>query len=162
MPTPAEVSLPTDTQIRIVRDFDGPRDLVYLAFTEPALVKRWLLGPPGWTMPVCEIDLRVGGQYHYRWRNEAKTTEFGARGTFEAIAPKASLTTREHFEDMGPSGEALIVTSFEDHGRGTRVAYLITAESHEAREAAIASGMTGGMEMSFKALDDLLAKEAAP
>ncbi len=161
MPAPAEVTLPSDTQIRIVRDFDAPRSLVYLAFTEPALVRRWLTVPPGWSMPICEIDLRVGGDYHYRWENDGGRVGFGARGTFEAIAPGASFTAREHFEDTGPSGEAHIVTTFDDHGKGTRVAYLITAESPEARAAALASGMTNGMEMSFAMLAGVLAQQAA-
>lgn len=157
MPAPADVTLPSDTEITVTRDFDAPRSLVYLAFTKPELVKRWLLGPPGWTMPVCEIDLRVGGQYHYRWRNDTEGQEFGLRGTFERIEPDKTLDSREAFEDTGPAGEARVRTSFLDHGRGTRVVYLIIAESRQARDAAISTGMTDGMEMSFKSLDRLLA-----
>ena len=152
---------PADTDVVVTRTFDAPRALVYRAFTRPEIVSRWLLGPPGWTMPVCEIDLRPGGSYHYRWRNEADDRSFGARGLFEAIEPEKRLQTREHFEDMGPSGEAHIQTEFTDDGIGTRVTYLIDAGSREARDAALKTGMTDGMEMSFKALDRVLVQKAA-
>ena len=66
MPRPLEVTLPSDREVRVVRSFDAPRQLVWDAHTRPELVTRWMLGPPGWTMPVCEMDLRAGGKY--RWR----------------------------------------------------------------------------------------------
>lgn len=160
MPNPAEVTLLNDTQIEVTRDFDAPRSLVYAAFVTPALVKRWLVGPPGWTMPVCDIDLRVGGQYHYRWQNDNGRAGFGLRGTFEAIEPEARLLARESFEDTEPAGEARVDTAFTDSGAGTRVRYVITAASKEARDAALATGMTDGMEMSFKQLDRVLETEA--
>jgi uncharacterized protein YndB with AHSA1/START domain len=69
-PDSFKVSTPSDREIRVTRDFDAPRPLVFDAFTKPELVRRWLLGPPGWTMPLCEIDLRVGGVYRYVWRSE--------------------------------------------------------------------------------------------
>jgi len=157
----AEVSLPSDTEIVVTRSFDAPPALVYRALTEPALVKRWLLGPPGWSMPVCDIDLKVGGRYHYRWRNDADGSEFGLNGTFEQIERDKLLNSRESFEDTGPAGEAHVAITFQPQGAGTRVVYLITAESKEAREQAIASGMTDGMEMSFQQLDQLLPVIAA-
>src|SRR5829696_4222272 len=66
----AQVTTPSDHEVKVVRSFNAPRALVYRAYTEPALVKQWLLGPPGWTMPVCEMDVRVGGQYRWVWRSE--------------------------------------------------------------------------------------------
>lgn len=63
MPKPLEVSLPSDREVRVVRSFSAPRKLVWDAHTKPELVTRWMLGPPGWTMPICEMDLRVGGAY---------------------------------------------------------------------------------------------------
>jgi uncharacterized protein YndB with AHSA1/START domain len=156
MPSSAAVTLPSDTTIEVVRDFAAPRSLVYLAFTRPELVGRWLLGPPGWTMPICEIDLRVGGHYHYRWE-KADREGFGLQGTFDTIVPDAELDTRESFIGVEPAGEARIETSFTDEGIGTRVTYLITSASKERRDAALATGMTNGMEMSFQALDRVLA-----
>ena len=75
-----------DREIVMTRVFDAPRNLVFDAFTKPELVKRWLLGPPGWTMPVCEIDLKVGGAYRYFWR-QSDGTEMGMRGVYREIIP---------------------------------------------------------------------------
>jgi uncharacterized protein YndB with AHSA1/START domain len=72
-----------DREIVMTRVFDAPRHLVFEAFTQPDLLRQWLLGPPGWTMPVCEVDLRVGGRYRYMWRNE-KGVEMTAGGTYAA------------------------------------------------------------------------------
>ncbi|HTJ59199.1 MAG TPA: SRPBCC domain-containing protein [Devosiaceae bacterium] len=154
----AEVTLPSDTEILVIRNFDAPPALVYRAFIEPALVKRWMLGPPGWSMPVCEIDYRIGGKYHYRWRNEADGNEFGLTGVFEEIEPEKTLNSRERFEDTTLEDEAHIATSFRPNGAGTRVVYLITSESKEARDKALATGMTDGMELSFQLLDKVLAE----
>lgn len=155
----AEVSTPSDSEVAVTRDFAAPRALVYLAFTKPELVSRWLLGPPGWTMPVCEIDLKVGGKYRYRWRNQSGD-EFGFAGTFDRIEPETALDTTERFEDGPTPGESKVTTSFSDSGDGTRVAYLMDFGSKEARDAAVATGMTDGMEMSFKLLDKVLPEMA--
>jgi Activator of Hsp90 ATPase homolog 1-like protein len=77
MPKPLEVSLPSDREVRVVRSFSAPRKLVWDAHTKPELMQRWMLGPPGWSMPVCEIDLRVGGAYRWRWRSDEDGKEFG-------------------------------------------------------------------------------------
>ena len=69
-PDSFKISTPSDFEIQVTRDFHAPRALVFDAFTKPELVRRWLLGPPGWTMPVCETDLRVSGVYRYVWRKE--------------------------------------------------------------------------------------------
>ena len=157
----AEVTAPSDTTIAVARDFDAPRSLVFLAFTKPELVRRWLLGPPGWTMPVCEIDLRVGGKYRYRWRSDAGDKQFGFTGIFTRIEPDTTLNHSERFEEAPDEGEAQIETSFRDRGSKTRVTYLMTFASKAARDAAAATGMTDGMEMSFRGLDKLLAAQAA-
>ena len=82
---------PSDREIRITRDFDAPRQLVFDAFTKPELVRRWLLGPPGWTMPICEIDLSVGGAYRYVWRKEG-VSDMGLGGVFqEIVSPERIL-----------------------------------------------------------------------
>jgi uncharacterized protein YndB with AHSA1/START domain len=85
MPKPADVTMASDREVVVTREFDAPPALVYAAFTRPSLVSRWLGGLPGWTMPVCEIDLRVGGTYRYRWRNEAEKQEFGFTGEYLTI-----------------------------------------------------------------------------
>src|SRR5437667_12718705 len=79
-----KVATPSDLEIAMTRDFDAPRRLVFDALTKPELVKQWLLGPPGWTMPVCEIDLRVGGAYRYVWRH-TNGKVMGMGGVFRGI-----------------------------------------------------------------------------
>ena len=86
-PDSFEVSLPSDREIRVTRDFDARRGLVFDAFTKPELVRRWLLGPPGWTMPLCEIDLRVGGAYRYIWRSEKDGSQMAVGGVFREVTP---------------------------------------------------------------------------
>ena len=78
----AQVSLPSDTEVRVTRDFAAPRQLVWRAHTDPKLVRRWMLGPPGWSMPVCEMDVRPGGKYRWRWRSDQNGAEFGFHGDF--------------------------------------------------------------------------------
>ncbi len=84
-PDSFKISTPGEREIEIERDFDAPRELVFDAFTKPELVRRWLLGPDGWTMPVCEIDLRPGGRYRYVWRKESSGTEMGMGGVFREV-----------------------------------------------------------------------------
>lgn len=162
MPAPAQVTLPSDTEIRVSREFDAPRSLVYLAFTKPELVRRWLLGPPGWTMPVCEMDLRVGGRYRYRWRSDDGTAEFGFQGEYVRIDPEEVIDTDERSDEPNPPGKMRVTTTFTALGGRTRVDYLMVAESKQMRDTAIGTGMTDGMEMSFKLLDRLVADLAVP
>lgn len=151
--TKAEVTLSSDTTIVVTRDFAGPRSLIWRAFTRPEMISRWLLGPPDWSMPVCKVDLRVGGEYYYLWRNDAEGKEFALRGTFDRIEPETLLVSREHFEETEPAGEMKVETRLADNGEATRLEYVITFGSREERDAALETGMTDGMEMSFSTLD---------
>ena len=81
-----------------------PRALVYRAYTEPQLVQRWLLGPPGWSMPVCEMDVRVGGGFRWRWRNDQDASEFGFAGTFREVQSGSRLVHTEAY-DPGTAGD---------------------------------------------------------
>src|SRR5262245_23665510 len=103
-----KVETPNDTDVVMTRSFDAPRDLVYDAWTRPEIVKRWLLGPPGWSMPVCEIDARVGGKYRHVWRNDASGEQFGSSGSYlEVVRPERWVVT-ERME--GFEGEARVTT----------------------------------------------------
>ena len=114
------VTTPSDREILMTRVFGAPRQLVFDAFTKPDLVRRWLLGPDGWTMPVCEIDLRVGGRYRYVWRNEKSGKEMATGGVFRDVAAPARLVNTEKFEDPWYPGEAIVTTTFEEErGRTT-------------------------------------------
>ena len=87
-----KVAVRGEREIIMTRLFDAPRELMFAAFTVPELVQRWLLGPPGWMMPVCEIDLRVGGRYRYLWRN-MEGIEMGVSGAFREIQPPTGSCT---------------------------------------------------------------------
>jgi uncharacterized protein YndB with AHSA1/START domain len=161
----AQVTLPSDREVKVTRSFRAARPLVYRAYTEPALVQRWLLGPPGWSMPVCEMDVRVGGRYRWRWRSHEDASEFGFAGTFREVQPPSRLVHTETYDpgtvgDAHPESEALVSVTFTEDGDGgiTTVTTLIDFGSKEARDAAVATGMTDGMEQSYQLLDTLFSE----
>jgi uncharacterized protein YndB with AHSA1/START domain len=102
-----KVSAPTDHEVEIERDFNAPRPLVFDAFTKPELVRRWLLGPDGWTMPICEIDLRVDGLYRYVWRKESNGQEMGMGGVFRDVVRPEKLVATEKFDHTRYPGDAV-------------------------------------------------------
>jgi uncharacterized protein YndB with AHSA1/START domain len=160
----AQVALPSDREVQVTRSFAAPRALVYRAYTEPKLMQRWLLGPPGWTMPVCEMDVRVGGRYRWRWRNNEDSSEFGFSGEFREVEAGARLVHSEHFDpgttgDASMAGEALVTVTFSERDGITTVISLMKYASKEARDGALASGMTDGMEQSYQLLDGLLSEQ---
>jgi uncharacterized protein YndB with AHSA1/START domain len=160
----AQVTLPSDREVKVTRAFKAPRALVYRAFTEPALVRQWMLGPPGWSMPVCEMDVRVGGQYRWRWRSDSDGNEFGFRGTFREVQPPSKLVHTEGYDPgtVGgsyPGKDALVTVTFTEEKGGTTVITLIDFGSKEARDAATSTGMTDGMEQSYQLLDRLLGEQ---
>ena len=157
----AQVTQPSDREVKVTRSFRAPRALVYRAYTEPELVRRWLLGPPGWSMPVCEMDVRVGGRYRWRWRSEENGSEFGFTGTFRDVQPAAKIVHTEAYEPdtVGgsyPGNEAIVTVTFTEDNGVTTVTTLIDFGSREARDGAVATGMTDGMEQSYQLLDRLL------
>jgi uncharacterized protein YndB with AHSA1/START domain len=155
-PDSFKICMPSDREIQVSRDFDAPRSLVFDAFTKPELVRRWLLGPPGWTMPVCEIDLRAGGSYRYVWRSEKDGSEMGMRGVFREVTPAERLVATERFDDAWYPGEALDTTVFEERRGITRTTITIVYESQEARDTARRSGMEYGMAAGYDRLETLL------
>jgi uncharacterized protein YndB with AHSA1/START domain len=145
-----------DREIILTRVFDAPRHLVFDAFTKPALVKQWLLGPPGWSMPVCEIDLRVGGAYRYVWRQDSGGAEMGTRGVFrEVIAPERIVST-EAFDQAWYPGECLNTTTFAEHAGKTTLTLALLYESREARDLILKTPMEKGVAMSYDRLAALL------
>ena len=157
----AQVTMPSDREVKVTRSFRAPRPLVYRAYTEPQLVRQWLLGPPGWSMPVCEMDVRVGGNFRWRWRSEDGGNEFGFTGTFREVQPSSKLVHTEAYDpgtvgDGYPGNDAIVTVTFVEDGGFTTVTTLIDFGSKEARDAAVATGMTDGMEQSYQLLDRLL------
>ena len=161
----AQVTLPSEREVQVARSFRAPKELVYRAYTEPQLVQRWLLGPPGWAMPVCEMDVRVGGKYRWRWRSDQDGNEFGFMGTFREVLPASRLVHTEAYDpgtvgDGYPDKEAIVTVSFTEDAGVTTVVTLVDFGSKEARDAAVATGMTEGMEQSYQLLDALLGDQA--
>jgi len=159
---PAEVSLPSDREVLVKRGFDAPVKLVWQAYTEPALMRRWLQGPPGWSMPVCEMVTHVGGKYRWRWRNDENGQEFGFTGEMLEVNLHAKIVHTQIFEpgnlgiSMGDEPTIVTVTFHETNGI-TTVATTIKYASQADRDAAMSTGMTDGMEMNYKVLDGVLA-----
>jgi len=157
----AHVTMPSDSSVKVERSFKAPRELVYKAYTTPELVKRWCLGPPGWEMPVCEMDVRVGGKYRWRWRSTDGKQEFGFHGEYKEVSPPSKLVNSEVFDPGNVGGEmgkgALITVEFiEDKGVTTMVSTMDFG-TKEARDAAVATGMTDGMEQGYQRLDNVFA-----
>jgi uncharacterized protein YndB with AHSA1/START domain len=154
-PESFKVATPTDREVVIARDFDAPRQLVFDTFTKPELVRRWLLGPTGWTMPVCEIELKVGGAYRYVWRKDG-VKDMGMGGVFREIKSPERIVATEKFDESWYPGEALNTTVFVNAGDITRTTITVLYESKEARDIARRSGMERGMVAGFDRLEQLL------
>jgi uncharacterized protein YndB with AHSA1/START domain len=158
------VTMPNDTDVVVVRVFNAPRNLVFDAWTKPELVQRWLLGPPGWSMPVCEMDVRPGGKYRWRWRSDDSGKEFGFVGEFREVVRPSKIVHVERFDpgDVGGEmGEALVTSELTEKNGVTTHKMTIRYESKALRDAAVKTGMTDGMEMGYQRLDALLADAAS-
>ena len=154
---PLQLTAPGEREIVMTRVLDAPRKLVFDAFTKPELLKQWLLGPPGWSMPLCEIDLRVGGKYRFVWRQDSDGTEMGMGGVYREIVVPERLVTTERFDEAWYPGEAVgTLVLVEQRGR-TTVTQTMRYESREARDAVLKSGMEKGVAASYDRLADLLA-----
>jgi uncharacterized protein YndB with AHSA1/START domain len=146
-----------DREIRMTRELDAPRQMVWDCHTKPELVRRWLLGPPGWTMPVCDIDLRVGGRYRYVWAKEG--AEMGMGGEYRIVDAPAKLSSREIFDQDWTGGETIATQTFEERNGKTLLATVIVYASKEGRDAALATPMMDGMEAGYARLDDIFARQ---
>jgi uncharacterized protein YndB with AHSA1/START domain len=150
----AVVSLPSDKEILITRDFDAPRHLVYRAYTEPALVKRWWAGDRGEVNSI-EIDLRVGGAWRYVMTANGGF-EVAFHGEFTEIVPNERLTRTEVFEGAPDAGAVSTLTLTEKDGH-TRAEILIRHESKENRDMHLNSGMEDGMQEAMDYLEQVAA-----
>ena len=148
-----------DRELVISRAFDAPRASVFRALTTPALVKRWLLGPGGWTMPVCEIDLKPGGTFRYLWRRDRE--EMGVSGTFREIVPPERIVHTEVFNDDWTGGGSLVTTMLDEMDGRTSMSMTIHYASPESRAIALASGMLEGMTVTYDRLDAMLAESVS-
>ena len=170
MPKPVEVKTPSDREVVVIRTFDAPAALVWDAHTKPELLKRWLVGQPGWSMPYCTVDLRVGGKYRYVWRNDENGSEFGSYVEHLELETHARIVTSERMDGLDgqpvnhehpvESGEPAINTlTLAESGGRTTLRISMVFPSKEVRDMAVGSGMTDGMAMSYDMLDGVLDAE---
>jgi uncharacterized protein YndB with AHSA1/START domain len=157
-----EITARGEREIVMTRAFAAPRRLVFEAWTRPELVKRWLLGPDGWTMPICEIDFRVGGKYRFVWRRDKDGSEMGMGGVYREIVVPERIVSTEVFDEAWYPGEGLTTLDFVEQGGRTTVTQTLRYESREARDGVLKSPMESGVGVSFDRLDAILASiEAA-
>ena len=154
------VTTPADREIVRTRVFDAPRELVFEALTKPGLLQRWLLGPPGWSLPVCEIDLDVGGALRFVWRGP-DGTEMGMSGVYREVAPPERLVHTELFDADWTGGETLVTTVLREQAGRTTLTSTVLYSSWEARDAALRTGMEQGVAASYDRLAELLAPTPA-
>jgi uncharacterized protein YndB with AHSA1/START domain len=143
-----------EREIVIIRSLDAPRELVFRAFTEPALLRRWL-GPRTWELTECEIDLRDGGAWRYVMRGP-EGVGMVMSGVYREVSPPERLVTTESFDDDWTGGETLNTTTFDEVDGVTTVTVSVMYASREARDGALATGMEAGMAEGYQRLEELL------
>ncbi|NOT09754.1 MAG: SRPBCC family protein [Gemmatimonadales bacterium] len=150
------ITTPSDREIMMTRVFDAPRELVFEAHTKPELLKRWLGVHNGWTLAVCEIDLRVGGTYRYVWRGPGGN-EMGMRGVYlEIVAPERIVST-EKFDQPWYSGEAVDTMVLTERDGKTTLTLRVQYESKEVRDGVLKTPMEQGMVAGYDKLAEVLA-----
>jgi uncharacterized protein YndB with AHSA1/START domain len=147
----SRVTTPSDREIMITRSFDAPRALVFEAFTKPELLKRWLYGPEGHVLQVCELDLRVGGRLHFVWRlKDGRMMSMG--GVYREFTPPRRIVNTELYDEDWTDGEALVTTEFAETAGRTTVTMTILYRTREARDTALKLGVAA-VEMGYARLD---------
>jgi uncharacterized protein YndB with AHSA1/START domain len=153
----AVVSFPSDTEYLITRAFDAPAAMVFEAYTTPELVKRWW-GFESSQWEVCEIDLRVGGQWRFVTR-EADGMEVGFHGEYKEVDPPHRLVFTEMYEgipDPGPDAYPLNIMTLDESDGVTTMTMLVQHATKEERDAVIATGMEEGLQVGFNRMEDLV------
>ena len=147
------VTTPTEREIVVTRVFNAPRHLVFEAWTNPQYLPLWMLGPDGWTMPVCEMDLRPGGSWHFVWRH-SNGQEMEMRGEYREVKPPERVVSSESWGPDWP--ETLNTVVFSEHAGKTTATVTLLYPSKEARDAALKTGMKQGMALSYDRLENYL------
>jgi uncharacterized protein YndB with AHSA1/START domain len=157
-----KVTTPTDREVVMTRVFDAPRHLVWEAMSKPELIRRWLFGPPGWTMTVCDDDLRVGGAFRWAWSGP-NGEQMAMHGVYREVVPPERVVRTESFEfGCAPqAGEQLASVVLTEQGAKTLLTLKLTYPSKEARDGAIASGMERGVSAGYDRLEEMLASRPA-
>jgi uncharacterized protein YndB with AHSA1/START domain len=141
-----------DTHVVVTRRFDAPPEAVYRAHTEPALLQKWLLGPDGWTMPVCVSEARPGGKIRFEWA-DGKGGGFYLTGEYLELEPFSRIVHVERMHLPDPTPDNRVETTFKPDGNGTLFTLRMTLPDAATREAMLATGIEHGMEASYVRLD---------
>jgi len=144
-----------DTNVVVTRRFAAPPEAVYRAHTDPKLVQQWMLGPEGWTMPVCINEIRPGGKIRYEWAN-GKGGGFHLTGEFLELKPFSKIVHVERMHLPDPTPDNHVETTFEKDGSGTLMTMRMTLPDAQARKMMLATGMERGMEDSYVRLERLI------
>ena len=144
-----------DTHVIVTRRFTAPPEAVYRAHTDPKLIQKWLLGPEGWTMPVCINEAKAGGKFRYEWKN-AKGDGFYITGEIVELQPYNRIVHIERMHLPDPTPENHVETTFEADQGGTLMTLRMTLPDATTRSMMLATGMESGMETSYSRLDGLL------
>jgi uncharacterized protein YndB with AHSA1/START domain len=144
-----------DKHVVVTRRFAAPPEAVYRAHTEPRLIQKWLLGPDGWTMPVCVCEARPGGKIRYEWA-DGKGGGFYLTGEFVELVPFSRIVHVERMHLPDPCPDNHVVTRFEQDGSGTLMTMQMTLPDAQTRAAMLASGMEHGMEASYVRLEAMV------
>jgi uncharacterized protein YndB with AHSA1/START domain len=153
------VAAPGDRAVEFTRAFRAPRQLVFDAHTRPELLRQWMLGPDGWEMPVCEIDLRPGGKFRYVWRKPDTGEELLMVGVFREIDAPARVVHNENFVAEWAGEPTLVTTTFTEKAGVTTMHLRVEFDSPTSRDAALATGMSDGMEIGYIRLDAMFAAQ---
>ena len=145
---------PSDREIVVTRVVNAPRRLVFEAYTNPAHLPHWMLGPDGWIMPICEIDLRPGGAWRFVWR-QLDGAEMEMRGVYQEVTPPERLVATESWGGDWPETLNTLILS-EENGK-TTITSRVRYPSKQARDAALKTGMQEGMSQSFDRFAEYLA-----
>ena len=144
-----------DKHVVVTRRFAAPPEAVYRAHTEPKLVQKWMLGPDGWTMPVCVCEARPGGKIRYEWA-DGKGGGFYLTGEFVELVPYSRIVHVERMHLPNPCPDNHVETRFEPEGSGTLMTMRMTLPDAKTRAAMLASGMEHGMEASYVRLEGMV------
>jgi uncharacterized protein YndB with AHSA1/START domain len=144
-----------DTHVIVTRRFNAPPEAVYRAHTDPKVIQKWLLGPEGWTMPVCINEAKPGGKFRYEWANPRKGS-FYVTGEFIELEPYSRIVHVERMFLPDPTPDSRVETTFIADGAGTLMTLRMTLPDAQTRAAMLSTGMEHGMEASYVRLEEMI------
>jgi uncharacterized protein YndB with AHSA1/START domain len=153
---PLKLTTEDDRTVTVTRRFAAPPEFVFRAHVEPALIRRWMTGPGGWTMPVCECDPRPGGAMRFEW-SDGNGNGFHATGEYVEVTPSTRIVHVERMFLPDPTPENHVETTFQPAGAGTLLTMRMTLPDAESLAAMLATGMADGLEDSYARIDGLAA-----